>query len=146
HCARAELIPRGMCDDVLGALPVRSGSQPPAGRELSDAELVALQRAAIQHPNPVLALRNAAVVAVFQSTGCRISEVSDLDLADYRQDDDSLQVRVTKSGRPIRVWLVPWAALKVESWLFVRGAEPGPLFLSCRGGRLGTDGIRDLLT
>lgn len=145
QCARVDLIDRRTCDDLLDALPVRSGTPSPAGRELSDDELVALQRAATQHPNPVLATRDAAVLAIFQSTGCRISEVADLDLADYRRDDSSLLLRITKSGRPVRVWLVSWAARTLDEWLFIRGDEAGPLLLSWTGERLTTSGITYIL-
>lgn len=141
QCARVGLIDRRTCDDLLDALPVRSGRQSPAGRELTDGELVALQRAAAQHPNALLAARDSALLAIFQSTGCRISEVADLDLADFRRDDSSLLLRITKSGRPVRVWLVPWAARTLHEWLFIRGDAPGPLLLSWRGERLTTSGI-----
>lgn len=145
QCARVELIDRRTCDGLLDALPVRAGKTTPAGRELNDDELLALQRAALQHPQPVLALRNGAVLAVFQSTGCRVSEVVDLDISDYRRDDHSLHLRITKSNRPIRVWLVPWAARRLETWLALRGDEPGPLFLSWRGGRLTTSGVSSIV-
>lgn len=145
QCARVGLVDRRTCDDLLDALPVRAGTTSPAGRELTDVELVALQRAALQHPKPVLALRNSAVLAVFQSTGCRISEVVDLDIGDYRRDDHSLELRITKSNRPVRVWLVPWAARRLETWLIVRGDEPGPLFPSWRGGRLTTSGVSSII-
>jgi integrase len=145
ECARADLIDRRTCDQVLDALPVRGVQTPPAGRELCDEELLALQRAAAANPNPVLAARNSAVIAVFMSTGCRISEASDLDVSDYRAEDDSLLLRTTKSGRSVRVWLNTWAADRLNHWLGVRGVEPGPMFTSLRGARMSTWGLRDLV-
>lgn len=145
ECARADLIDRRTCDQVLEALPARSVRTEPAGRELRDEELVALQRAAAANSNPVLAARNSAVIAVFMSTGCRISEVSDLDVSDYDVEDDSLLLRITKTNRPVRVWLNAWAAERLRCWLAVRGLEPGPMFTSLRGVRMSTWGLRDML-
>lgn len=146
QCARVDLIDRRSCDRVLEALHVGNVETKPAGRELRDEELLALQRAAAANPNPVLAARNSAVLAVFMSTGCRISEVSDLDMIDYRFEDDSLFVRTTKSNRPVRVWLNPWAAKQLRAWLAIRGVDSGPMFISLRGARMSTWGLRDLLS
>ena len=141
QCARAELLDRRTCDELLDALPVRGGETNVAGRELSDNELLALLGAVMANPNQVLATRDAAILYVFMSTGCRVSELVDFDLRDYRSEDRSLLVRVTKSNRPVRVWLADEAAERLEHWLAIRGANSGPLFLSWYGERLTTSGV-----
>ncbi len=145
QCARADLLDRKTCDELLDALPVRGGDTNIAGRELSDNELLALVRAVMAQPNQVLAARDADILYVFMSTGCRVSELVDFDLQDYRSEDRSLLVRVTKSNRPVRVWLAGPAAERLAYWLAIRGSKSGPLFLSWYGDRLTTSGVGSVL-
>ena len=145
ECVRLDLLDRRSCDDLLAALPIRAHHRPPAGRELGDNELLGLLRAAAADPSPVLAVRNTAILHVFMSTGCRISEVVDLDLSDYRFGDDSLLVRCTKSNRPVRVFLTGHSANALQAWLHLRGSEPGALFLSRTGSRLTTAGVHEVI-
>jgi site-specific recombinase XerD len=145
QCVRSELLDRRTCDQLLDAMPVRQIRCRPAGRELSDAEIVALQRAVLGQTNPVLAARDSAILAAFLSTGMRVSEVVDLDVADYRHDDASLLVRVTKSNREVRVWLTDWARDQLTTWMAIRGDGPGALFLSRAGHRMCCGSVRAVI-
>ncbi|GAA4507835.1 MULTISPECIES: tyrosine-type recombinase/integrase [Nonomuraea] len=99
--------------------------------------------------------RDAALIAVLYSTGCRRAEVCGLALADYDPGARSLRVR-GKRDKERLVYLTPDALGLVERWLAVRGRAAGALFspiskagrLRCREGRpvpLTGQGVADIL-
>jgi integrase len=101
-------------------------------------------------------VRDAALIAVLYSTGCRRAEICGLTLADYDPGARSLRVR-GKRDKERLVYLTPDALGLVERWLGVRGRAPGALFcpiskagrLRCRDGRpvpLTGQGIADILS
>ncbi|MFG1977074.1 tyrosine-type recombinase/integrase [Nonomuraea fuscirosea] len=87
--------------------------------------------------------RDAALLAVLFSTGCRRQEIADMTLADY--DAAEASIRVTGKGNKQRlVYLESDAQSLLEEWITVRGRAPGPLFygyykgakrVRMRGGR-----------
>lgn len=88
-----------------------------------------------------LGKRDAAVLELLYATGCRVTELIDLDLHDL--DFETGTAIVTGKGNRQR--LVPigsFAQHAIESWLPIRmkiripGADPGALFLTARGNRL----------
>ncbi|MCK2216311.1 tyrosine-type recombinase/integrase [Actinomadura sp. ATCC 31491] len=101
-------------------------------------------------------VRDAALIAVLYSTGCRRAELGGLTLADYDPGARSLRVR-GKRDKERLVYLTADAIGLVERWLAVRGPMPGALFspiskagrLRVRDGRpvgLTGQGIADILT
>ncbi len=89
----------------------------------------------------VLGRRDRAILEVLYGTGCRVSELVDLDLHDV--DFETRTAIVTGKGNKQR--LVPigtFASDAIVSWLPDRlelrtpGADPGALFLTARGNRL----------
>lgn len=90
------------------------------------------------HP---LGRRDRAILEFLYATGCRVTELVDLDLHDV--DFETSTAIVTGKGRKQR--LVPigsYAERAIEEWLpdrialRVSGADPGALFLTIRGNRL----------
>ncbi|GGP06221.1 tyrosine-type recombinase/integrase [Nonomuraea glycinis] len=80
--------------------------------------------------------RDAALIAVLYSTGCRRAEVGGLTLADYDPGARSLRVR-GKRDKERLVYLTAEAIGLLERWLRVRGRTPGALFSPIsKAGRL----------
>lgn len=96
-------------------------------------------------------VRDAALIAVLYSTGCRRAEIAGLTLADYDSAGRSLRVR-GKRDKQRMVYLTREAIGLVERWIAVRGDAPGPLFspFTKTGGLrprpLSGQGIADILT
>lgn len=94
----------------------------------------------------VVGRRDRAVIELLYATGCRVSELIDVDLHDY--DDETRTVLLTGKGNKQR--LVPvggYAHDAIAVWLPDRlvlrnpGRESGALFLSTRGNRLGRQSV-----
>lgn len=123
------------------AAPSRPASLPKA---LTVAEVVAV----IEQPGGATAIarRDTAILEFLYATGCRVSELVDVDLHDV--DRETRTVLLT--GKGARQRLVPigsHAMTAVDAWLPDRlefrtpGRDPGALFLSSRGNRMHRQGI-----
>jgi integrase len=96
------------------------------GRALDGEEIAALWENCIQD-NSNLGARDAALLAIL-TVGLRRSEVTHLDLSDFKSRSRSLTIREAK-GRRERIVYLPEAGVRaVQDWLLVRGKEAGPLF------------------
>src|SRR5690606_25159386 len=121
-----------------GLAPVRQ-SRLPVGQHVPPEVVGAALSACDDSP---AGKRDAALIAVLYSTGCRRAEVCGLALDDYDPGARSLRVR-GKRDKERLVYLTPDALGLVERWLAVRGRAPGALFspiskagrLRCRDGR-----------
>ncbi len=90
--------------------------------------------------------RDTAIIEFLYATGCRVSELVDLDLHDV--DSETRTAIVTGKGSRQRI--VPigsFAHEALELWLADRlalrrpGADPGALFLSTRGNRMSRQAV-----
>lgn len=148
ECAMVDLISITERDHLLDCLPVRGTYQRGKGRELTDKEIVSLLTKGL---NPIerLDLRDRAIIAVFLSTGLRVSEVAELELCDLDLDADArnAHIKKTKPGRTLTVWLTVSTIAILKEWLAVRGEHPGGLFdTRCHPGQpLCTDSISTML-
>jgi integrase len=96
------------------------------GRALDGEEIAALWENCIQD-NSNLGARDTALLAVL-TVGLRRSEVTHLDLSDFKARSRSLTIREAK-GRSERIVYLPEAGVRaVQDWLLIRGKEAGPLF------------------
>ncbi|HEY9804556.1 MAG TPA: site-specific integrase [Leptolyngbyaceae cyanobacterium] len=96
------------------------------GRSLDPEEIVALWSDCIQDDS-TLGRRDAALLAIL-TVGLRRSEVTFLDLSDFKPRTRSLTIREAK-GRKERIIYLPEAGVQaVTDWLLIRGKAPGPLF------------------
>lgn len=88
-------------------------------------------------------IRDLALVDVLYSTGCRVSEISRMDIVDI--DFDRMECRVLGKGNKERiVYLSQVAAMHLQQYLKTRNDNEECLFLG-RGKRIGKNGIEALL-
>ena len=118
-------------------LPAVEHTRLPVGGHVPPEVVGAVLAACQADPSPA-GRRDAAVVAVLYSTGCRRAEVAALTLADYDAAARSLRVR-GKRNKERLVYLTGQAVGLLERWLAVRGPAAGALFCPIsRAGRLRT--------
>ncbi|MFD9948789.1 tyrosine-type recombinase/integrase [Nonomuraea sp. NPDC059023] len=117
-------------------------SRLPAGAHVPD-EALAAALAECEEDESAAGRRDAALLAVLFTTGCRREEIATMVLADYDPADRSIRV-VGKRNKQRMVYLTRDACAFLEAWLAVRGSKPGPLFFGyfkgakkvrMRGGR-----------
>jgi integrase len=105
----------------------------PRGRGLSRGELRALF-AACRDDETAAGRRDAAILAVGYGAGLRRQEIVKLDVSDYDAETGALVVRGGK-GRKDRIgYATDGAKIAIETWLQIRGDEPGPLFIPINKG------------
>ncbi len=117
-------------EDYQRASDVRSISAEtlPAGRELSQGEIVALVEVCKNDRSPAGA-RDAAVLGLLYTCGLRRAELVTLNLADFEADSGRLVIRVGKGRKQRAVFVQGGAARALTAWLAVRGSADGPLFM-----------------
>ena len=109
-------------------LPAVAGSRLAAGRMLTPIETASILDACTAD-GTIKGLRDAAVLAVAYSSGCRRAELISLTCDSWTAADRSLTV-IGKGNKQRRVYLAPWAATYLQTWLRARGRRPsGPLFV-----------------
>jgi integrase/recombinase XerD len=95
--------------------------------------------------------RDAALLALFLSSGLRRSEAAALELADYDARVGVLHIRSVERQKNREVQFAAPAQHAMAAWLDARGRKPGPLFTAVlksgrvRGGQLTDQAIRDLI-
>lgn len=97
------------------------------GRALSGEEIAALVNTCQPEDEgrqKTIDVRDAALLAILR-TGVRRSELARLNLENYKSPI-TLEIK-GKGGKGRTVYLPEGALLFVESWLAIRGTEPGPL-------------------
>ncbi|NJN10820.1 MAG: tyrosine-type recombinase/integrase [Richelia sp. RM2_1_2] len=95
------------------------------GRALNEREIFKLWEDCL-NDNSNLGARDAALLGVL-AVGLRRSEVTHLDLSNFKSRTRSLNIQRTK-GNSERILYLPGEAVEViKEWLVVRGKEPGPL-------------------
>ncbi|MBW6475430.1 MAG: tyrosine-type recombinase/integrase [Anaerolineaceae bacterium] len=126
-------------EDYQRATDVRSvtAQRLPTGRELETDEIKRLIQACLEdEDNPILGLRDAAIISLMYSSGLRRAEVVTLDLKDL--DIKNRQVRVIgKRNKERYAYLASGAVRALKKWIEVRGQESGPLFYAVvKSGRI----------
>ena len=106
--------------------------QAESGRHLASGEIKGLIE--VCNDGTKAGWRDGAIIAVGYGCGLRRSEIADLELADYDQDNSSLMVRSGKGNKERVAYLPGGAVAALVGWLAVRGDAPGPLFYSIRRG------------
>jgi site-specific recombinase XerD len=101
---------------------------------VNDASVAALF-AACEKEAGAAGRRDAALLAIFLSSGLRRSEARELDVGDFAPRSGVLHIRGTGPEFDRLVTLTPPARRAVADWLEVRTHAPGPLLLPVdRGG------------
>ncbi|MEV7009284.1 tyrosine-type recombinase/integrase [Streptosporangium sp. NPDC051022] len=119
-------------------LPTVAHTRLPTGQHIPP-EVVGAALAACDGDDSPSGVRDAALLAVLYSTGCRRAEIAGMTLADYDPGSRSLRVR-GKRDKERMVYLTPEAMSRTERWLAVRGGAAGALF--CPIGRYGSLRLR----
>ncbi|MDY6874413.1 MAG: tyrosine-type recombinase/integrase [Chloroflexota bacterium] len=114
-----------------------SAERLPTGRELETDEIRALIQTCLNdESNPVLGIRDAAIISLMYSSGLRRAEVVALDLEDIDPGQRRLRV-IGKRNKQRYAFLAEGAVRALEAWLTRRGRLPGPLFYSVnKSGRI----------
>jgi integrase len=108
----------------------------PRGRIVTDAEIATLLRSCASDSSPAGA-RDAAIIALLQSTGLRRAEAAALDLADYDAGNGGITIQRGKGHETQRILIQGRARAALDTWIAIRGNEEGPLFYGVvKGGRL----------
>lgn len=115
--------------------PVK-GKSLPAGRELTQGEMLALMTTCQDDPNTNAGTRDAAIIALMYAAGLRRDEVIKLTIENY--DPKSGKLVVTGNGNKQRTaYITNGAANALHDWLTIRGKQPGPLFVEVnKGGKV----------
>lgn len=123
-------------EEYQRATDVRSVSAQrlPTGRELESDEIKALIRACLEdNDNPVLGVRDAAIISLMYSSGLRRAEVVALDIEDLNITKRELRV-IGKRNKERQAYLASGAVRAIEKWLELRSYDPGPLFYAVNKG------------
>lgn len=128
ECFRVELVSALQRDFLLDALFTTAPGPSSRRRRLAQAEIDALLDAAENLGSAAAQARNTAIIAVFRTSGMRVSELIRLWLHDWNRHDGTLRLRDTKNGHARLVYLHPDAVPYLERWLAIRGTHPGALF------------------
>jgi len=124
-------------------ISVVRGASLPRGRALTKAELSALIRTCAQDARPS-GVRDAALLGLLYNAGLRRSEAVHLVLSDYEPQDGALTVRRGKGNKDRLVYVANGARAALDSWVRVRGDEPGALFQPVdRYGHIGRRAMTD---
>ena len=131
-------------DDFAVRNPVEGVPRPRVARDesatvgLSREQAAALLDAADTDADPrANHARNRAAVTLLLDNALRCGELIDLDLADLGSARGHRTLRVRGKGGTLHIVpLAPATIDALQTWLDVRGGDPGPLFTSTRGNRL----------
>ena len=113
-----------------------TGETLPAGRELSQGEILALINACQQDPNTNAGIRDAAIISLLYAAGLRREEVVNLFIDQYDPETGKL-VLTSKRNKQRTTYITNGAAVVLQDWLATRGTEAGPLFVEVnKGGKI----------
>lgn len=109
-----------------------------------------IEHAAIDRREPLLGLRDEAILALFFFSGLRCAELVGLDVRDTDLQRGRVNVRHGKGDKERTPAVSALALDLIEAYLDVRpdpkaGTVGNPLFISRKGGRLSTSGVRRLV-
>ena len=113
-----------------------TGETLPAGRELSQGEILALMTTCQNDPNTNAGTRDAAIIALMYAAGLRRDEVVKLSSEDYEPKTGKLVI-TGKRYKQRTAYITNGAADALHDWLTIRGTQPGPLFVEVnKGGKV----------
>jgi site-specific recombinase XerD len=138
ECWRLDLM---TAEDYQRARDVENikGSREPAGRNIHTDEIAVLLGACGAGENEALGIRDAAIIAVLQSTGIRRAEAAAARIERYDHGERTLKV-IGKGNKERTAYIHQAAVSYLDRWLVTVGARRGPLFRGVdRWGHVGTE-------
>jgi site-specific recombinase XerD len=113
-----------------------TGETLPAGRELSQGEILALMTTCQNDPNSNAGTRDAAIIALMYAAGLRRDEVVKLSFENYEPETGKLVIK-GKRNKQRTAYIMNGAADAIHDWLTIRGTQPGSLFAEVnKGGKV----------
>jgi site-specific recombinase XerD len=113
-----------------------TGETLPAGRELSQGEILALMTTCQNDPNTNAGTRDAAIIALMYAAGLRRDEVVKVSFENYEPETGKL-VLTGKRNKQRTAYIMNGAADALHDWLTIRGTQSGPLFVEVnKGGKV----------
>jgi site-specific recombinase XerD len=106
---------------------VKGGARAKAGRSVAEQEIAAMLRVCLT-AGTLIGLRDAAIIAVLQSTGIRREELATATRASYDPGERRLVI-TGKGGKSREVYLHEVAATYLGRWIAATGQIRGPLFV-----------------
>jgi site-specific recombinase XerD len=103
------------------------GSRELAGRDIPPEEIAALLAACLADDDERRGIRDAALVAVLQSTGIRRAEAAAALIERYNHGERSLKV-IGKGNKERTVYIHPGAVPYLGRWLVTLAQRRGPIF------------------
>lgn len=133
ECYKVGLISALRRDLVLEQLYTVTPGASTKRRRLTQAEIDALMATCQRLGTPAAQARNTAIVALFRTSGMRISELAAITLADWDREAHTITLRDTKNGKPHTIWLHPEVPAYLDHWMRFRGEAAGVLFCPLTG-------------
>ena len=126
ECWRLELM---TAEEFQRARDVENvkGSREQAGRDIPAEETAALLSACLADEDERRGIRDAALIAVLQSTGLRRAEVAAALIERYNHGERSLRV-IGKGNKERTVYIHPGAVPYLGRWLVTLAQRRGPVF------------------
>jgi site-specific recombinase XerD len=126
-------------DDYGKAINLKpiTGETLPAGREISQGEILALFNACQDDPSPA-GTRDAAIIGLMYGAGLRRAEVAGLTIESFDRETGELTL-TGKRNKQRKAHVTNGALEALRDWLDIRGPETGALFVAInKGGKLDT--------
>jgi len=112
-----------------------TGETLPAGRELSQGEILALINAC-QDDHTAAGTRDAAIIGIMYAAGLRRDEVVRLDVSDLDPKTGMLVIH-GKRNKQRTAYITNGAADALNDWITIRGPQAGALFVEVnKGGKV----------
>jgi len=139
-------------EDYQRAIDVQNikGETVPAGRELSDGEILALVNICKADSSPA-GVRDAAIIGLLYTCGLRRAELVALDVSDFEPESGRLLIRAGKGRKQRTVYAQGGALRALNDWLKVAQLDSAPLFVPVLKGdrivprRMNAQSIYDML-
>ncbi|SEC95768.1 Phage integrase family protein [Nocardioides exalbidus] len=133
QCYATGLISALRREELLEALNTLAPGRSTRRHRITDDEFDALMEVCLTTGTAFARARNSAIIALFRTTGLRVSELTRIDLCDWDRREDTIHLRMTKNADPHTLFLHPGTKALLVDWLAVRGTKPGKLFCSMHG-------------
>lgn len=103
------------------------GSREAAGRSIHPDQMAALLAVCLADENKQRGIRDAALMAVLQSTGIRRAEAASAKIERYDHAERTLKI-IGKGNKERAVYIHPGAVPYLERWLVTVASRRGPIF------------------